>query len=94
VRDVFDRRPEARNAADLQIALRDVAIITRASLLDLGEQPRGKRSGIIGDEDTTPDQIATARHRLDLNNTAADPVAIELPARRRLAKHSFAEVNA
>ena len=44
VRDVFDKRPDARNAADLQIALRDVAIITRASLLDLGEQPRGSAS--------------------------------------------------
>ena len=41
VRSIFDQRPEAatRNAADLQVTLRDVAIITRASLLDLGEQP-------------------------------------------------------
>ena len=36
VRSIFDQRPEARNAADLQVTLRDVAIITRASLLDLG----------------------------------------------------------
>jgi len=106
VRDVFDKRPDkrsdARNAADLQIALRDVAIITRASLLDLGEQPRASR--IIGDEDTTPAEIAIARHRLNLDGAAADPVAtpvpeaklsgIELPAHRRLAKHSFVEVDA
>ena len=95
VRSIFDKRPEsARNAADLQATLRDVAIITRASLLDLGEQPRGKRRGIIGDEDTTPAEIAIARHRLNLDGAAADPVAIELPARRRLAKHSFVEVDA
>ena len=92
VRSIFDQRPEARNAADLQITLRDVAIITRASLLDLGEQPRASR--IIGDEDTTPAEIAIARHRLNLDGAAADPVAIELPARRRLAKHSFVEVDA
>ena len=92
VRSIFDQRPEIRNAADLQIALRDVAIITRASLLDLGEQPRASR--IIGDEDTTPAEIAIARHRLNLDGAAADPVAIELPARRRLAKHSFVEVDA
>ena len=67
VRSIFDQRPETRNAADLQVTLRDVAIITRASLLDLGEQPRASR--IIGDEDTTPAEIATARRRLDLDAT-------------------------
>ena len=67
VRSIFDQRPETRNVADLQVALRDVAIITRASLLDLGEQPRASR--IIGDEDTTPAEIATARRRLDLDAT-------------------------
>ena len=44
VRSIFDQRPETRNVADLQIPLRDVAIITRASLLDLGEQPRASGS--------------------------------------------------
>jgi hypothetical protein len=70
VREVFDKRPEVRNVADLQTTLRDVAIITRASLLDLGEQPRGKRVGrtddIIGDQDTTPAEIAGARRRLNM----------------------------
>ena len=87
VRSIFDQRPELRNAADLQTALRDVAIITRASLLDLGEQPRASR--IIGDQDTTPDQIAIARHRLDLDSATNDPVAVEtlsteIPTRRRI----------
>ena len=72
VRSIFDQRPETRNAADLQITLRDVAIITRASLLDLGEQPRASR--IIGDEDTTPAEIATARRRLDLDATPNAPI--------------------
>ena len=85
VRSIFDQRPEARNAADLQVTLRDVAIITRASLLDLGEQPRASR--IIGDEDTTPAEIATARRRLNLdatpNGDPADHFTMELPARRR-----------
>ena len=80
VRDVFDKRPEARNAADLQATLRDVAIITRASLLDLGEQPRASR--IIGDQDTTPAEIAIARRRLDPGQRRiADPVACRTPAR-------------
>ena len=61
-------------------------------------EARRATDDIIGDEDTTPAEIAIARHRLDLERTAetfaADPVAIELPARRRLAKHSFAEVDA
>ena len=91
VRSIFDQRPETRNVADLQIALRDVAIITRASLLDLGEQPRASR--IIGDEDTTPAEIATARRRLDLdatpNGDPADHFTMELPARRRLEKISL-----
>jgi hypothetical protein len=91
VRSIFDQRPETRNVADLQIALRDVAIITRASLLDLGEQPRASR--IIGDEDTTPAEIATARRRLDLDATPnldpADHFTMELPARRRLEEISL-----
>jgi hypothetical protein len=79
VRSIFDQRPEAGkrsdNTADLQTALRDVAIITRASLLDLGEQPRASR--VIGDEDTAPEYIAAARHRLNLDNTEETPITVE-----------------
>jgi hypothetical protein len=47
VRETFERRPEARNAEDIRSALQDVAIVTRASLIDLGETPRA--SALLGD---------------------------------------------
>jgi hypothetical protein len=76
IRDVFDKRPDARNAADLQTALRDVAVITRASLLDLGETPRASR--IIGDRDTVADEITIARRRLNLDDDAPIPAPPDL----------------
>jgi hypothetical protein len=88
VRDLFEKRPETRNAEDLKTTLRDVAIITRASLLDLGEQPRSKRVGatddVIGDADTTPAEITCARRRLCLDMApvpldAEAPFPVELP---------------
>ena len=56
--------PKRRNAADLQVTLRDVAIITRASLLDSGNSRA--LHGSSATQDTTPAEIAIARHRLDL----------------------------
>lgn len=82
VRAVFDKRPETRNVEDLRTALRDVAIITRASLLDLGEQPRASR--LVGDNDTTPTEIAIARRRLDLDSTPAIPAPNFPVTNRRL----------
>ena len=79
LKNVFEKRPEARNASDIQTTLRDVAIITRASLIDLGGQPRITRW--IEDRDTTPDEIASARRRLDLDAVVgATTVDVSTPA--------------
>ena len=73
VRSIFEKRPEARNVADLQTTLRDVAIITRASLLDLGEQPRASRHHRRPGHHARRDPIA--RRRLDLDGDTAEPTA-------------------
>ena len=72
VRETFERRPDARNAADIRSALQDVAIVTRASLIDLGENPRA--SVLLGDPEALPaEALASARRRLDLDT----PVPVE-----------------
>jgi len=72
VRETFERRPDARNAADIRSALQDVAIVTRASLIDLGENPRA--SVLLGDPEALPaEALASARRRLDLDA----PVPVE-----------------
>lgn len=81
VRDVFDKRPETRNAADLQAALQDVAIITRQSLLDLGASPRAARA--FADLDTTPDNLTADRRRLQLDDAPIPaPADLFTPAKR------------
>ena len=66
VRETFERRPEARNVEDIRSALEDVAIVTRASLIDLGETPRA--SALLGDPEAIgPEELALARRRLDLD---------------------------
>jgi len=72
VRETFERRPDARNAADIRSALQDIAIVTRASLIDLGENPRA--SVLLGDPEALPaEALASARRRLDLDA----PVPVE-----------------
>lgn len=81
VRDTFERRPEARNVEDIRSALEDVAIVTRASLIDLGETPRA--SALLGDPEATgPEELALARRRLDLD----EPVAVDVALFRRTAR--------
>jgi hypothetical protein len=88
VRDVFDKRyasaqkaEATRNAADLQTALQDIAIITRQSLLDLGASPRAARA--LADLDTTPDNLTAARRRLQLDDASiAAPADLFTPAKR------------
>jgi len=72
VRETFERRPDARNAEDIRSALQDIALVTRASLIDLGENPRA--SVLLGDPEALPaEALASARRRLDLDT----PVPVE-----------------
>lgn len=68
VRSAFAQRAELRNAADIQARLNDIAVVTRASLLDLGQEPRGSR--LVADVPTA-EEIGQARRRLNLDAVPA-----------------------
>lgn len=60
-----NRAAPDRDPAELQDALRNVAIVTRASLMALGDQPRHAR--ILGTVDSVqPEELKRARRALDL----------------------------
>lgn len=79
VRGAFPERPTLRNAADIGAKLADIATVTRASLLDLGQNPRG--SHLIADVPTEA-ELTLARRRLQLD-TAPDAHAPDLTPRSR-----------
>lgn len=75
VRETFERRPDTRDADQIRDALQDVALVTRASLIDLGATPRV--SVTLGDPEALPaDALAQARRRLELDDPV--PAAGEL----------------
>jgi hypothetical protein len=57
--------PAERDVPGLRESLRDVATVVRASLLSLGDQPRGARMLGVADE-PTPDMVRKARRHLGL----------------------------
>jgi hypothetical protein len=84
VRTAFDQRAELRNAANagygaINEKLNDIAVVTRASLLDLGQNPRVSR--LVADV-PAEDDITQARRRLNLD-VAADAGQPELTPRPR-----------
>jgi len=78
VEELLEVKPKQRDVAELQGQLQAVATITRATLLDLGEQPRSARS--LGVEDA-PTEAAVVQARRTLGVEAAAE-AVVLPARR------------
>jgi len=57
---------ENRDIHDIQNCLRDIAVLTRSSLVDLGETPRSARSLGVPDVPTA-DRIRTSRQSLGIN---------------------------
>jgi hypothetical protein len=57
-----------RSVHEVERALRDVAVVTRATLIGLGEQPRSARSLGVPDE-PPPELVRTARGRLSLGES-------------------------
>ena len=80
-----------RNLAEIQSSLRDIATVVRASLIGLGEKPRGARSLGVADE-PTPEMVRRARRGLGLEDEEGAIVELPFPSFRqaRLAEATIA----
>jgi len=78
VEELLSAAPKQRDVAELQSQLQAVATLTRATLLDLGEQPRSARSLGVAE---APSEAAVMQARRTLGVEAAAE-AVALPARR------------
>jgi hypothetical protein len=72
----------ARDVFSFEQNLRDIATVVRASLVSLGEQPRGARMLGVADE-PTPDVVRRARRSLELERGSADTLDLGAPAFRQ-----------
>lgn len=69
VANQIDRAAEDRNLGQIEANLRDIATVVRASLIGLGEQPRGARDlGVV--DDPSAELVRTARRGLGLDAEA------------------------
>jgi hypothetical protein len=70
---------------EVERVLRDVAVVTRSTLIGLGEQPRSARNLGVPDQ-PAPELVRTARGRLSLGeSTQALPLpGMPEPIRRRV----------
>jgi hypothetical protein len=75
VRMQLDLAAEDRSVREVERVLRDVAVVTRSTLIGLGEQPRSARSLGVPDQ-PAPELVRTARGRLSLGEGAQ---ALPLP---------------
>lgn len=89
VRLELDKAPPDRNIQEIQARLQDIAVVTRATLIDLGEQPRSARSLGVADA-PTPEMVRTARRGLGLDEEGE----IEVPALELRQSRLFAQANA
>jgi hypothetical protein len=80
VRMELARQPEDRDVKEIQAQLKNIATITRATLIGLGEQPRSARSLGVADA-PTPEMVRTARRGLGLAEEIEMP-EMELRGRR------------
>ena len=78
LRRIAETPAESRSAADIQDQLRQIAIVTRQSLLALGEQPRTARELGVADVPTV-DSVRQARRALGL----AEVEIVALPQARQ-----------
>jgi hypothetical protein len=85
VRVQLDLAAEDRSVREVERVLRDVAVVTRSTLIGLGEQPRSARSLGVPDQ-PAPELVRTARGRLSLGERVqALPLpGMPEPVRRRV----------
>ncbi len=74
VQQALDKAPADRDVREIEGSLRDIATVTRAALVGLGEQPRGARALGVADAPSAP-IVRAARARLGLDNVEIEPVA-------------------
>jgi len=74
VRADLDVAAKDRSLREIETALQDIAIVTRSTLIALGEQPRSARALGVPDE-PAPVLVRTARGRLGLVQGAASLIA-------------------
>lgn len=76
-----DARQQSVKAGQTQAALADIATVTRATLLSLGQSPRSPKGTTLArlgiDESPAPDLVRSARSRLQM--IAADPAQQDQP---------------
>ena len=82
VRAELDVAAKDRSLRKIETALQDIAIVTRSTLISLGERPRTARALGVPDE-PAPVLVRTARGRLGLVQGAASLVAEEPDGNRR-----------
>jgi hypothetical protein len=80
VQQALDKAPADRDVREIETSLRDIATVTRATLVGLGEQPRGARALGVADAPSVP-AIRAARARLGLEEIDMPQVA-EMRQRR------------
>jgi hypothetical protein len=85
VRMQLDLAAEDRSVREVERVLRDVAVVTRSTLIGLGEQPRSARNLGVPDQ-PAPELVRTARGRLSLGESAQTlPLpGMPTPVRRRV----------
>jgi len=84
VRIELDKAPPDRDIREIQDRLRDIAVVTRATLIGLGESPRSARALGVADA-PTPEMVRSARRGLGLAEEIEVPELelrqLRLPAR-------------
>lgn len=85
VQQALDKAPADRDVNEIASSLRDIATVTRATLVGLGEQPRGARALGVADAPSVP-AIRAARARLGLEE-------IEMPQVAEIRQRRIVEVD-
>jgi len=88
VRIELDKAPRDRDIREIQDQLRDIAVVTRATLIGLGEQPRSARALGVADV-PTPAMVRTARRGLGLDEAGE----VRVPALKLRQPRLFAGVD-
>jgi hypothetical protein len=89
VESLLSRGPRNRSTEDVVEVLRDIGVVTRRALLDLGEAPRSARS--VGIPDDIPDEmVEAARSRLARRGIEAGELPLVFPEERRAVREEVA----
>jgi len=87
VQQALDKAPADRDVKEIETSLRDIATVTRATLVGLGEQPRGARALGVADAPSVP-AVRAARARLGL-----EAEQIEVPQVAEMRQRRVMEVD-